>query len=352
MRPCAPARGPVNPASRAVSSVGRALRLHRRCRGSSPSPPTIPHDWPLLAAVFLEGSPPNRGQERKNHTRHSASRWRHGPSCRRCLLVALVALSFAFRTRPSGPTHPTQPTSRFLAQDVHLRIGGVRMVLPLAALEREARFHTFRTDKGEDWRQQETAARAAFAGTAHNPAAPLNLNRVYLGLRAWASQDAHGSEWARLCPALSRNWAQSICNDPWAPLLQSLPDQVTLADARHLDVFKDTFLSFGDLGNADTLLQSMKLGFDQPRLPAVNRPARTGIAMPCGPSHRRRPCRRLVRSGRPGRNRRAASRAGRPGPCCPGRLRPWRSRGFSRPDRRRMRHIAPRGGAVLRQNRP
>jgi hypothetical protein len=70
------------------------------------------------------------------------------------------------------------------------------------------------------------------------------------------------------------------CNDPWAPLLQSLPDQVTLADARHLDAVKDTFISFGDLGNADTLLQSMKLSFGQPAL-ACGQPSRPNRASPC-----------------------------------------------------------------------
>jgi hypothetical protein len=99
-------------------------------------------------------------------------------------LVALVALSFAFRSPPFRAYPPDAADIALLAQDVHLRIGGVRVVLPLAALEREARFHTFHTDRGEDWRQQKSAARAAFAETANNPAMPLDLSWVDLGLRA------------------------------------------------------------------------------------------------------------------------------------------------------------------------
>lgn len=187
-----------------------------------------------------------------------------------------VALGTMFESDPDI-TVPTAGEITLLAQDVNIVVGGVSLTLPLIALPDQSQRDAFFSDNGRAWIADRAADRADFAASAS--ALPLDKVRVYI--EPFGLEDTIGVRWREICDQLTHDWARSVCADPRAPLMQALPrGSLHLADARHLDAFRDTYLSIGDLGEAAPILKAMDLEAGEPAL-ACGQPFKPDAPRPC-----------------------------------------------------------------------
>lgn len=121
-----------------------------------------------------------------------------------------------------------------LSTDVHVAIAQHNLVLPFIALEDYAyRKQSFSLDRKGD---SERAQRALnqFLNESADPQTPLILDSLSVAVRTygWNDADIHQRQ---MCPLLTREWAQSVCDNPWAAIQQALPiDRFRLVDLRRL----------------------------------------------------------------------------------------------------------------------
>ncbi|MBU0824200.1 MAG: hypothetical protein KKA44_00640 [Alphaproteobacteria bacterium] len=65
-------------------------------------------------------------------------------------------------------------------------------------------------------------------------------------------------ELRKICPLLARRWVASVCDDPWAPVLQSLPyNRFYLVDRRAMSLFDRHFTAAG--GSLGERLRGMRM---------------------------------------------------------------------------------------------
>ncbi|MCU0828738.1 MAG: hypothetical protein MUE52_15375 [Tabrizicola sp.] len=197
--------------------------------------------------------------------------------------ILVLAAGGLLRWASSGPDNrpPTPTDVALLASDMHVSFGGVSLTLPLVAFRERSERTAFLSDHSEEEFGRRAARRVAFADSAGNPATPLPLENAAIWIEAFGLEDVDGAAWRLICDQLARHWSRSVCADPFAPLLQSLPrGWFTLADARHLDAFAGTHIFAGGLGNAAPLLQSMPLIQGEPLL-LCGVPHKPGAPRPC-----------------------------------------------------------------------
>ncbi|WP_316863400.1 hypothetical protein [uncultured Cohaesibacter sp.] len=95
-----------------------------------------------------------------------------------------------------------------------------------------------------------------FRAAAGNPQTAPRLGKleVIIGTYGW---DDFGRGLERICSHLRREWSNSVCDNPWAPLQQALPRRIYLADIRRLEAFDNH--SFAGGGRMSDLLNSMHI---------------------------------------------------------------------------------------------
>jgi hypothetical protein len=196
------------------------------------------------------------------------------------LLVVAGGVLLYFTSGPYSRT-PTPADIALLGSDVHVSIGGVPLVLPLIALADQSRLNAFLSGYSAEKFERQAKERATFAASAVDPTAPRPMEKAGLRIESFGLEDVDGKAWRTICDGLLRDWSRSVCDDSFAPLLQALPrGRFDLADARHLDAFRDTYLAIGDLGEAAPVLQTMDLSLGEPAL-ACGKPHKPDAARPC-----------------------------------------------------------------------
>lgn len=155
-----------------------------------------------------------------------------------CAAITIFVVS---HTR-QGSTRPTAAEISAFARDAHIVVGEVPLVLPfIAFFDRSLSLGS--TADRERWWQEHEAFRLASSDPATAP--ELQSVDLYLSVYGWA-KDTHVATWQSICPQLSRAWARSSCDDPWAPLLRALPRNMTLADVRKPERFDSWFTIGGE----------------------------------------------------------------------------------------------------------
>jgi hypothetical protein len=180
------------------------------------------------------------------------------------VLSILPVLGLSKCQRAFESTKFTEAEIDQFAADMHVTIGGERISIPYIALsgllfEKQS----FGFNKQED-RKAAANQREDFLKRASSPESNFRLNTLEFNLRVYGWNDG-GKSLDGLCTKLRRQWAKSICDDPWSPLLQSMPhdnNQMYLVDADAFHAFKHHWTVGGET-KFDQLSQ-MKLNAGDP----------------------------------------------------------------------------------------
>lgn len=71
---------------------------------------------------------------------------------------------------------------------------------------------------------------------ARDPKHPLAFDSLTVVVRPYGLNDSDSRQ-IQMCPLLTREWARSVCDNPWAAIHQALPgDRFTLVDLRRLQI--------------------------------------------------------------------------------------------------------------------
>lgn len=153
------------------------------------------------------------------------------------ILLFVFAPALFPEKRPStvGPSDAEIAT---LASAAHVVVGSVPLVLPFVAMPDQVSpgmfFSLDRDQAVKQWRD----ARDAFRLAASEPGSAPVLDRVAVQVETYGWDDSNWAQREKLCPLLTREWARTVCDDPWAALQQSLPrDRFYLVDDRRLETF-------------------------------------------------------------------------------------------------------------------
>jgi hypothetical protein len=121
-----------------------------------------------------------------------------------------------------------------LSTDVHVEIAQHSIILPFIALEDYAyRHQSFSLDRKGDREHALTAANKLLRDAA-DPKHPLTFDSLSVVVRTYGWNDFDWRQ-TQMCPLLSREWARSVCDNPWAAIQQALPgDRFRLVDLRRL----------------------------------------------------------------------------------------------------------------------
>lgn len=150
-------------------------------------------------------------------------------------LVLVAALGCFAIPRDPYPWLPSEKQFRLSGQNAYLSIAGVPLVVPLIALREHG--IGYGIDDPKSVRDAYDAARAAFRTASSNPDAPMKLDQATLTMAVygWSLETSRAMV---VCEVLNRNWALSMCDDPWSPLRQALPhNSFTLINIRATDGF-------------------------------------------------------------------------------------------------------------------
>lgn len=123
-----------------------------------------------------------------------------------------------------------------LSTDVHVEIAKHSLVLPFIALEDYAyRHQSFSFDHAGDSGHALGAANKLLSDAA-DPNHPLPFDSLTVVVQTYGSTE-FVSSLNMVCPLLTRKWARSVCDNPWAAIQQALPgDRFRLVDLRRLQI--------------------------------------------------------------------------------------------------------------------
>jgi len=111
---------------------------------------------------------------------------------------------------------------KLLSTDIHISVAQHPLVLPFIALDDYAdRKQSFSLNRNGDHESAKVALNQ-FLHDSANPQKPLVLDSLSVALRTYGWNDADMSQ-SQVCPLLTREWARSICDNPWAAIHQALP---------------------------------------------------------------------------------------------------------------------------------
>jgi hypothetical protein len=109
-----------------------------------------------------------------------------------------------------------------LSTDVHIAIAQHTLVLPFVALENYAnQQQSFSLDRAGDSERARGALNELLRDSA-DPKKPLPFESISVVVNTYGWNDGDMGQ-RRVCPLLTREWARSVCDNPWAALQQALP---------------------------------------------------------------------------------------------------------------------------------
>lgn len=109
-----------------------------------------------------------------------------------------------------------------LSTDVYVEIAQHPLVLPFIALEDYAyQKQSFSLDRKSVSERALSGADKLLRDSA-DPKHPLAFDHLTVVVRTYGWNDGDIDQ-RKVCPLLTRKWARSVCNNPWAPIQQALP---------------------------------------------------------------------------------------------------------------------------------
>lgn len=130
--------------------------------------------------------------------------------------------------------HPA-PNVGLLSTDIYVSVAQHALVLPFIALDDYAyRKQSFSLDRRGD-RERTQSALEEFLHESADHQVPLVLDGVSLVVRTYGWNDFDMRQ-RQMCPMLTREWAQSVCDNPWAAIQQALPGRFRLVDLSRFQV--------------------------------------------------------------------------------------------------------------------
>lgn len=150
------------------------------------------------------------------------------------LFVFLSSLSAVLAS--CGKEEHSAPNVGLLSTDIHVSIAQHPLVLPFIALDDYAyRKQSFSLNRKGD-SEHALAALNQFLHDSADPKIPLVLDGVSVVVRTYGWNDADMRQ-RQMCPMLTREWAKSVCDNPWAAIQQALPSgRFRLVDMSRLQV--------------------------------------------------------------------------------------------------------------------
>lgn len=135
-----------------------------------------------------------------------------------------------------GDEERVTANNKRLAADIHVTIGDHVLVLPFIALEHYAyRAQSFSFDRKGDAERARNAANELLRDAA-DPRQPLAFDGLSVVVQAYGWNDFDMRQ-IQMCPLLAREWARSVCDNPWAAIRQALPyNRFRLVDLRRLQI--------------------------------------------------------------------------------------------------------------------
>ncbi|ANM03247.1 hypothetical protein AMC78_CH01110 [Rhizobium phaseoli] len=188
------------------------------------------------------------------------------------IAVCVLLGAHAVACSPS-PKRPTDADIAFLASDAHVIVGGVPLIMPFVALTGFAEKPSFSVSEEKD-HQAAKERRERFGKAAGSRAPAPSFDNLEIRVRAYGWNDFDTS-FKRICTHLTRQWSQSVCNDPASPLLRVMPrDSFYLVDDRRLDAFQNHWTVGGE--RVSDQLEQMRLRYREPSVVCDAEPSSTG----------------------------------------------------------------------------
>lgn len=154
----------------------------------------------------------------------------------RQLLLSFTLLSFSAFLASCGKDEHSALDVGLLSTDVHLSVAQQSLVLPFVALDDYAYRKQSFSLKGKSENKSSQNTLKQFMLETANPKEPLVVETIAVLVRTFGWNDADMSQ-RRTCPLLTRAWAQSVCDNPWAATQQALPaNQFKLLNLRGLQI--------------------------------------------------------------------------------------------------------------------
>ncbi|WP_446808459.1 hypothetical protein ACH50O_14310 [Methylomonas sp. 2BW1-5-20] len=149
---------------------------------------------------------------------------------------ALLLSSFAVILASCGEDNYSSIDTELLSTDIHVSVAQHALVLPFVASDdypyQKLSFSLNR--KGDSERTQE--ALGHFLHDSAAPNKPLELDSLSVVVKTYGWNDGD-TDYKRVCPLLTREWARSVCDNPWAATQQALPaNRFQLVNLRRLQV--------------------------------------------------------------------------------------------------------------------
>ena len=151
-------------------------------------------------------------------------------------LTAMLAVACIGLGACGKPKRPDVPDIKRLSTDVHVMLADHQLVLPFIALDDYAhRSPSFSLDPKGDRERAATRANDVLRDAA-DPDHPLTMTELSVTVQTYGWDDFDTRQ-RQMCPLLTRAWARSVCDNPWAAIQQALPsDRFRLMDLRGLDM--------------------------------------------------------------------------------------------------------------------
>jgi hypothetical protein len=146
----------------------------------------------------------------------------------RAILSPLIACSILVAC---GNDERVAANNERLATDIHVTIADHALVLPFIALEHYAyQAQSFSLDRERDAQRARKAADKLLGDAAES----FDELAVVVQTYGWNDFDTRQRE---MCSLLTREWARSVCDNPWAAIRQALPyNRFKLVDLRKLHI--------------------------------------------------------------------------------------------------------------------
>jgi hypothetical protein len=116
-----------------------------------------------------------------------------------------------------------------LASDVSFNIGGHKVVVPVVTVRGPDA--VFSLGRREPNPLNQMLAKAS------DPNSPLQVDTLPLAIRPYQSTGER-LESSKICPLLTRRWAQAVCRDEQSGILKRLPEKFDLFDRQKIEILK------------------------------------------------------------------------------------------------------------------
>jgi hypothetical protein len=154
----------------------------------------------------------------------------------RALLLTIVPSSLLMILASCGKDEHSGVDAGLLSTDIHVSVAQQALVFPLVALDDYAyRKQSFSLNRKGD-SERAVSALKQFLRDSADPRKPLVLDGLSVVVRTYGWNDADMRQ-RRVCSLLTREWARSVCDNPWAATQQALPvNRFRLVDLRSLQI--------------------------------------------------------------------------------------------------------------------